>query len=584
MAPFYTCEKNALILIALLKANGIRKVIASPGNTNVAFVGSIQNDPFFEIYSSVDERSAAYIACGLAAESCEPVVLSCTGATASRNYLSGLTEAYYRKLPILAVTSTQPVSRVGHHFAQVIDRSVMQNDAAKLSLCLPIVKDKEDFWECEIKVNTAILEISRHGGGPVHINLPTTYSRNFETKGLPQVRVIQRFTAESKDLPVLPQGKIAVFIGSHVVWSQEQCEILDRFCASNGAVVFCDHASNYKGEYRVLFPLVAYQEMVDVSAFMPDLLIHIGEITGDYYTQRGFGKKIWRVSADGEIRDTFKKLECVFEMSESLFFEKYTESEMPNSKTYLNLCRDMLNSVHAKIPELPFSNIWAASQLAQKIPENSIIHFGILNSLRAWNFFEIPGSVLSASNVGGFGIDGGLSSLIGASFANADKLYFGVLGDLAFFYDMNVLGNRHVGTNLRILLINNGTGTEFRNFDHHAACFGNDVDRFIAAGGHYSNKSRDLVRDYVKNFGFEYLRAENKEEFAKSASAYLDPESRDRPVLFEVFTRSEDESNALKLIRTIEEGSAKGKAKQFTKQLLGQKKSNMLKKITKSNF
>lgn len=63
------------------------------------------------MYSSVDERSAAYIACGMAAELGEPVVLTCTGATASRNYISGLTEAYYRKLPVLAVTSSQDISR-----------------------------------------------------------------------------------------------------------------------------------------------------------------------------------------------------------------------------------------------------------------------------------------------------------------------------------------------------------------------------------------------------------------------------------------------------------------------------------------
>ena len=49
-------------------------------------------DSWFEMYSSVDERSAAYMACGMAAESGEVVVLSCTGATASRNYVSGLTE------------------------------------------------------------------------------------------------------------------------------------------------------------------------------------------------------------------------------------------------------------------------------------------------------------------------------------------------------------------------------------------------------------------------------------------------------------------------------------------------------------
>ena len=106
----YTSERNVQIVLALLKANNIKKVVASPGATNESIVASMQYDPYFEMYSCVDERSAAYMACGLAAESGEIVVLSCTGATSSRNYLPGLTEAYYRKLPILAITSSMPTS------------------------------------------------------------------------------------------------------------------------------------------------------------------------------------------------------------------------------------------------------------------------------------------------------------------------------------------------------------------------------------------------------------------------------------------------------------------------------------------
>ena len=83
----------------------------------------MQNDSFFEMYSAADERSAAYIACGLAAESGEPVVLSCTGATASRNYMPGLTEAFYRKLPLIAITSSKSSSMIAQLVAQVTDRT-----------------------------------------------------------------------------------------------------------------------------------------------------------------------------------------------------------------------------------------------------------------------------------------------------------------------------------------------------------------------------------------------------------------------------------------------------------------------------
>ena len=76
MEYHYTAEKNIQILISLMKAHGVRKIIASPGSTNITFVASLKQDPYFEMYSAPDERSAAYMACGLAAESGEPVALS----------------------------------------------------------------------------------------------------------------------------------------------------------------------------------------------------------------------------------------------------------------------------------------------------------------------------------------------------------------------------------------------------------------------------------------------------------------------------------------------------------------------------
>lgn len=578
MKSYYTDEKNVQILVALLKEYGIKKVVASPGTTNITFVRSLQNDPFFQIYSSIDERSAAYIACGLAAESGETVVLSCTGATASRNYMSGLTEAYYRKLPILAVTSTQDTSRVGHHIAQVIDRGVVPNDVVKYSTQLSLVKDNKDLWDCEVKANNAILELSRHGGGPVHINLTTSYNRSFDTVELPQVRVIKRIT-QSSIYPPIPEGKVAVLIGSHAKMNEEQINALEKFCKTNGAVVFCDHTSGYKGKYCVIHSLSSAQRLADFESLRPDLLIHIGEITGDSSANKIVGNRVWRVNEDGELRDTFGKLQYVFEMPEITFFEHYINDGREDEQ-YLNLWRDHLEELRKKIPELPFSNLWIAHRSHQIVPRNSTIHFAILNSLRSWNFFELPESVDSSSNVGGFGIDGCLSSLIGASLTNKEKLYFGIIGDLSFFYDMNSIGNRHVGNNIRILLINNGTGVEFRNFNNSAYQFGESANEFIAGGGHFGKKSRTLVKNYCEDLGFEYLSASNKDEFDKNYKKFFEDQMSDKPLLFEVFTSEEDESKALEMLTSIST-MIKNKTKDTIKNIVGANNISKIKKMIK---
>ena len=271
---YYTNERSQQIVIALLKAHGIRKVVASPGTTNITLIGSMQQDPYFEMYSSVDERSAAYIACGLTAESGEPVVLSCTGATASRNYMPGLTEAYYRKLPVIAITATQGNYKVGHHIAQVIDRRSIPNDIALLSVDVPISKDADSEWNCNILVNKALLECRRHGGGPVHINLATTYSRDFSVKELPQARMIRRVMPADL-FPEIPKGRIAVFIGAHQKFADVETQALDAFCATYDAVVFVDHTSGYKGKYRVPVSILASQEKDYCTLTSMDLLIQI---------------------------------------------------------------------------------------------------------------------------------------------------------------------------------------------------------------------------------------------------------------------------------------------------------------------
>jgi 2-succinyl-5-enolpyruvyl-6-hydroxy-3-cyclohexene-1-carboxylate synthase len=363
--------------------------------------------------------------------------------------------------------------------------------------------------------------------------------------------------------------------------TEKETEAIDAFCATNDAVVFCDHTSGYKGKYRLLFSLVAGQRFINLTEYRPDLTIHIGEITGDYYSIRMVGRQVWRVNPDGAIRDTFRKLRYVFEMPETKFFEHYAQNSATPRDIYLKKCTELWENGFKGMPEVPFSNIWIASRMAHRIPDGSVIHFGILNSLRSWNFFELPVTVESASNVGGFGIDGGVSVLLGASLANKGKLFFGIIGDLATFYDLNALGNRHVANNLRILLVNNGKGTEFRNFGHHAARLGESADKFVAAAGHFGNKSKTLIKNFVEALGFEYLSASNKDEFDAVYEQFLNPEITDRPMMFEVFTGSQEESDALEQILSIEKDSVKlvkSKAKEFAKQALGDKRLKVFKK------
>ena len=185
------------------------------------------------------------------------------------------------------------------------------------------------------------------------------------------------------------------------------------------------------------------------------------------------------------------------------------------------------------------------------IPENSVVHFGICNSLRSWNNFLLPDSVEKYSNTGGFGIDGGLSSLVGASLMEPDRLCFGFFGDLLFYYDMNAIGNRDIKSNLRVLIINNGLGQEFKNHSSFGVQFDEDADRFIAAKGHFCARTTPVIKNYAESLNFEYLSAANKDELKTAAERFMCNEMTDSPMLLEVFTETDDESKALDIMISL---------------------------------
>ena len=549
----YTDERNVQLLISLLKQWGLSQVIASPGSTHGTFVRCAQIDPFFKLYSCVDERSAAYMACGMAAESGKPVIIACTQATASRNYLPALTEAYYRKLPVIAITGAREEADIGSLMPQVIDRRTVPNDVCVMSVNIPVVKDAVDERFCEIELNKAFAAMKlKNGGGPIHINLESRYSLNFGVRQLPLARKIPTYTAED-ELPAIEAVRVGVFVGAHNRWSERLTNAVDAFCKKYNAVVLCDHTSNYRGKYGTVFTLQANQYHYKSKVANMDLLIHIGNVSPNYYAIINLKPaKVWRVNPDGNYSDLFHTLSGVFKMSEEIFFENYISLNMkapPSKEKLWETAQEEHTAVLNAIPDLAFSNLFCCQKIAALLPQDCVLHFGRSNSSRSINMFDIDSSITAYSNVGGCGIDGSISSCIGSALASPEKLHFLILGDLSFFYDINSLGNRHIKNNIRILLVNNGLGVEFKVGFNFLRLFEKDTNPYMAAEGHFGSKSPDLVRHWAEDLGFEYLTANDKLSFKQNLARFVSPmEETDKPILFEVFTDEKNEHDALEMI------------------------------------
>ena len=571
----YTTEKNIQILIALLKAHGIRKIIASPGSMNATFVNSVQQDDFFEVFSCVDERSAAYMACGMSEECQAPVVLSCTGATSSRNYLPALTEAFYRKLPVLAVTSLSKRENIGQLIGQQIDRSNPPKDVVVESVYIPVLHNVQEEKICEREINKAILALTLNGGGPVHIDLGTCMAL-VNAEKLPDVRVMHRYS-HGDTLPPIPDGRIGIMIGAHARMDEALIHAIDNFCASYDALVLSVNPKSYNGKYSanvgLLFSQIGYKDLNQYR-----LLIHIGEVNTDAVGFVVYPEEVWRVSEDGIVRDRYGVLTNIFQMTEYEFFAGYAQRGIPKDSQY-KTWRATDSELRNHLPELPFCTAWIAQYVAPKFPDDAELYLGILNSLRSFDYANPSPKLLTRANTGGFGIDGCISSMIGASVVSPQKQFYGIFGDLAFFYDINVLGNRHIGKNVHIMLINNDGGQLFRNADHPLHNY-MDVNQFIAAAGHNGKQSETLVKSVSESLGFVYLTAKDKETFSENFERWLNSENS---VVFEVFTNAEDDEQTFLQIRTLmlpeQKNSSSDKIKNSIKRIVGAERIQTLKAL-----
>lgn len=555
MSLQYPKEKNLQMLIYLLKAHGIKDVVVSPGSTNMYLIIGLQQDNYFNLYSCIDERSAAYIACGIAEETGNPVVLSCTMATAARNYMPGMTEAYYRKLPILAITSTEEGCVPYFNIQHSTDRTSPPKDVARKSFQIPVTRCNLDEWKNNTMINAALIELKRDGGGPVHVNLMMEKNLDFSCNALPKTRVIE-WTNTCDSIEHIEGQGIAIFVGSHHKWSHELTNAVDLFCEVWNAVVLYDCSSNYTGKYGVPFNLINAQKYLATDSTKIDLLIHIGEVSASKPSRFN---RVWRISEDGEVKDTFKKLERIFCMPEIEFFTKFngkksTKSEMTYYNGWKNLYDRIYNNLLDGEKKMPFSSMWIAMKMHDKFQRGSGLYLAILNSLRCYNMLPLDASIITSSNVGGFGIDGCISSLVGSSIVNREKIFYGVVGDLAFFYDMNVLGNRHIGNNIRILIVNNGLGAEFKRDENDAMRMGlgQAANAYIAAEGHYGKKSETLVRHYAEDLGFQYLCAKNKSEFIDNMDVFLKENYNQKSIIFEVFTNETDDIESQRIVSNLE--------------------------------
>lgn len=588
----YTEIKSYQILIALLKKYGIRHCVLSAGSRNLPFVHSVEEDPYFKCYSVVDERSAGYFAIGLAQELNEPVVISCTSSTATCNYWPPVAEAFYQSVPLIILTSDRDIRMLGQWEDQMIDQVGMYDRHVKKSVNLPVVNSKDDEIYCQRLLNEALLEMNHNGDiGPIHINIPTTsYNITFNAKELPDVTKVERISTNSDDdiwnekVEKLKNAKrILVICGQKSFVTKELKEEIANFFKKFNSTIIVDYMSNVNFEYginTVVSMDSRYASIDKVKELLPDIVISFGgQVFSEIKVQlRKFQNKFehWSIQENGKIVDLFKNITTIFECSPEYFFSYFNDRvNIDNDLEYYNKFKKYNDSVIIP-PEFEYSNVFAIKEVVEKIPSNSILHLSINDSIRITNFFKLNSNIKTYANIGTHGIDGCLSSFLGQSAVN-EKESFLIIGDLAFFYDMNALRLKNIKKNVHILLINNHGGSEF---------YFNNIWRNESSDLHTSARHNTTAEGWVKSNNFIYLSAHDKESFYDNLNTFM-ANDNEAPVFFEVFTEMKTDSEVIhKFYDLSRPRNAKNelmrKGKKYIKEKFGQERAKKIIDILKN--
>lgn len=548
----YTEVKSYQFIIAMLKEKNIRNCVLSAGSRNLPFVHSVEEDDFFNCYSVVDERSAGYFALGLAQQLNEPVVISCTSSTATCNYWPPVAEAFYQNVPLIVLTSDRDPEMLGQWEDQMIDQVGMYDRHVRKSINLPIINNRNDEIYCQRLLNEAFLELNHNGfTGPIHINIPTnTYNRTFNVKELPQINVIERLSYndskekwKEKQQRLKKANRILVTCGQKNYVSDELKAQINMFFKKYNSTIIVDYMSNLDFEEGINTTILMDSNYVSsdkMKELMPEIVISFGgQIFSGIKVQlkNNNGKfEHWLIQENGQVVDLYKSLKNIFECTPEYFF-KFMNEEMENNtannKIYYNEFKEYEKSI--VYPEFEYCSIYAIKNVVERIPENSILHLSINDSIRITNYFKIKKNIRTYANIGTHGIDGCMSSFIGQACADIEKNSYLIIGDLAFFYDMNSLRINRMPKNVHILLINNHGGSEF---------YYNKIWQNSSSDMHTAARHNIKAEGWVKENGFEYLAAHDKKSFDDCLSKFMN-NNTNKPILLEVFTEMSSDAKQI---------------------------------------
>lgn len=502
----YSSIPSAQTVVLYCKYRGIKNIVISPGSRNAPLTLGFTEDPFFSCFSIVDERSAAFFALGMAQQLQSPVIAVCTSGSALLNYYPAIAEAFYSDIPLIVISADRPSYKVDIGDGQTIRQvGVFQNHIAYTAslkqdlihatatiekLAPQLLSETKSLEEDQFAVQkyneeelTTLFDINKQQNAPVHLNIPfeePLYNLVEKVEVSPSYYEVKR----KEEIPEYPWNslkeiwnsskKTLVIIGVSPPNSIDP-QYLDILSEAPNIIVFTEVTSNIhrKNFFPSIDSIIApIEKKADRDAWFkelqPDLLVTIGGLIVSKkvkaFLRNYKPKKHWHVNPK-KAYNTFFSLSLHLKMEVDTFFQYLAAADLEVKSEYFEKWTRVKDVYEAKrdlyLTKIPFTDFKAFASICKSIPANYMLQLANSSTVRYAQLFNLDSSINVYCNRGTSGIDGSVSTAVGASIYNITPTLL-VTGDLSFLYDSNGLWHGYLKKDFRIVVINNGGGGIFR--------------------------------------------------------------------------------------------------------------------------
>ena len=479
MIPVNSTFAPIQVLVDELVRCGMTHAVTCPGSRNAPIALTLAAQEGLTAISVVDERSAGFVALGIAKASGKPVAITTTSGTAAANLLPAVVEAHESRVPLIVLTADRPPELREVGAGQAIDQIKLYGPFAKWFVEVGNLPPGRESAIHHRQLGCRVYAVAAVGRpGPVHLNFPLREPLAprreeldpLDWEGRPGREPWTRATlggeadeppqelAAERGLIVCggdagPYAPAALHLGHALGWP-----VLAE--PTSGVRWGSDEsgATNVIAHYDVVVRSATF------AAERPDLVVRVGEMPTSK-PLRAWLEDCRQIVVDPHLdwRDPTRVAESILAVGPEALAAAAADAQSgahPGS-AWLDRWRRADEAVAEELAKTdePFEPLAynVLAELAETIWVSSSLPIRDFESY----FPRTEKPIRILSNRGANGIDGVISSAAGAAIATGAPVHL-VLGELALLHDIGgLVSARRAGADLAILCVNNGGGGIF---------------------------------------------------------------------------------------------------------------------------